>query len=233
MGVLTERQQELLHALVQEYVKTAQPVGSASLAGYGFGVSSATIRNELAVLEEEGYIAQPHTSAGRVPLEKGFRFVVADLMEKKEFLKKPAPAIQRPEATGDAESMTKRVARDLAETAGGAVIVSFGPRRVYTTGFSELMNQPEFEEYEQMLQMAQLIDHMDEVVGDVFSRATPEISIWIGSENPWSPACAAVVTRYSMRSADGIIGLLGPLRMNYERNYSLLKIAKETLEELV
>ena len=219
--------------MVREYVKTAQPVGSASLAAYGFGVSPATIRNELAILEEEGYIAQPHTSAGRVPLEKGFRFVVSDLLAKKEFLKKPAPSMRRPAPAGDAETATKTLAKQLAGTARVAVIVAFGPRHVYTTGFSELFSQPEFEEYEHTAQFGQLIDRMDDVVRAAFSRVTPEISIWIGRENPFGPECAAVVTRYSTRSADGMIGLLGPLRMDYERNYALLKIAKETLEEIV
>jgi len=83
--VLTPRQREILRVLVQEYIDTAVPVGSATIQRIGgLGVSSATIRNELARLEELGYVAQPHTSAGRVPTVKGYRYFVERLMEQVE-----------------------------------------------------------------------------------------------------------------------------------------------------
>jgi heat-inducible transcriptional repressor len=82
---LTERTQKILAYVVQEYVETAQPVGSETLVRKrGLRVSSATIRNELAELEEMGYLTHPHTSAGRVPTEKGYRYFVESLMEEFE-----------------------------------------------------------------------------------------------------------------------------------------------------
>ncbi len=84
MADLTERQDKLLAFVVQEYVETAQPVGSETLRQRGLGVSSATIRNELAILEELGYLTHPHTSAGRTPTEKGYRYFVETLMEEFE-----------------------------------------------------------------------------------------------------------------------------------------------------
>lgn len=75
--MLDDRKAAILHAVVQEYIETAQPVGSGRVANAsGVEVSSATVRNEMAVLEEQGYLAQPHTSAGRVPTHKGYRFFV-------------------------------------------------------------------------------------------------------------------------------------------------------------
>src|SRR3712207_6171529 len=75
--MLDERKTAILRAIVQEYIATAQPVGSTHIASApGVQVSSATVRNEMAVLEQEGYLAQPHTSAGRVPTDKGYRFFV-------------------------------------------------------------------------------------------------------------------------------------------------------------
>ena len=75
--MLDERKTAILRAVVQEYIATAQPVGSTHIASApGVQVSSATVRNEMAVLEQEGYLAQPHTSAGRVPTDKGYRFYV-------------------------------------------------------------------------------------------------------------------------------------------------------------
>ena len=79
--MLTERRQKLLQFIIEEYVTTAQPVGSnAIVEKYGMPVSSATIRSEMAQLEEDGYIAQPHTSAGRVPTDAGYRYYVEALM---------------------------------------------------------------------------------------------------------------------------------------------------------
>ncbi len=84
MASLTKRQEQILAYVVKEYVETAQPVGSETLRKRGLGVSSATIRNELAALEDAGYLTHPHTSAGRVPTEKGYRYFVESLMEEFE-----------------------------------------------------------------------------------------------------------------------------------------------------
>jgi heat-inducible transcriptional repressor len=78
--MLDDRKTAILSAVVQEYIATAQPVGSSHIAAAsGVGVSSATVRNEMAVLEQEGYLVQPHTSAGRIPTDKGYRFFVDHL----------------------------------------------------------------------------------------------------------------------------------------------------------
>jgi heat-inducible transcriptional repressor len=78
--MLDDRKTAILSAVVQEYIATAQPVGSSHIASAsGIGVSSATVRNEMAVLEQEGFLIQPHTSAGRIPTDKGYRFFVDHL----------------------------------------------------------------------------------------------------------------------------------------------------------
>jgi len=78
--MLDDRKTAILSAVVHEYIATAQPVGSSHIAATpGVGVSSATVRNEMAVLEQEGYLVQPHTSAGRIPTDKGYRFFVDHL----------------------------------------------------------------------------------------------------------------------------------------------------------
>jgi heat-inducible transcriptional repressor len=80
--MLDERKTAILRAVVQEYIATGQPVGSSHVAhAPGVSVSSATVRNEMAVLEQEGYLHQPHTSAGRVPTDKGYRFFVDHLAQ--------------------------------------------------------------------------------------------------------------------------------------------------------
>src|SRR6201990_2641814 len=80
---MTDRQERILAAIVEQYAEVASPVGSSLLAR-AFNVSSATIRAEMAELERLGYITQPHTSAGRVPTDKGYRFYVNSISEEKE-----------------------------------------------------------------------------------------------------------------------------------------------------
>jgi heat-inducible transcriptional repressor len=85
MEQLTDRRQAVLGLVVRQYIATATPVGSKTIVEqYGLGVSSATIRNEMAYLEEQGYLTHPHTSAGRVPTEKGYRYFVERLMSEAE-----------------------------------------------------------------------------------------------------------------------------------------------------
>ncbi|HHX18738.1 MAG TPA: heat-inducible transcription repressor HrcA [Clostridium sp.] len=82
---LDDRKKSILHAIIDDYINTAEPVGSRTLARkHGLGLSSATIRNEMADLEDMGYLTQPHTSAGRIPSDKGYRFYVDQLMEFSE-----------------------------------------------------------------------------------------------------------------------------------------------------
>ena len=82
---LGERKMKILHAIIQTYLETGEPVGSRTISKYtDLNLSSATIRNEMADLEELGYILQPHTSAGRIPSDKGYRLYVDMLMEEKE-----------------------------------------------------------------------------------------------------------------------------------------------------
>src|ERR1700678_3596390 len=82
-ATMTDRQKQILASIIEEYAEVASPVGSSLLAKV-FGVSSATIRAEMADLERQGYIAQPHTSAGRIPTDKGYRFYVNNIIQSKE-----------------------------------------------------------------------------------------------------------------------------------------------------
>ena len=100
LNELTERKRRVLWAIVQDYSSTAEPVGSRTIARkYDLGVSSATIRNEMQDLEDEGYLEQPHTSAGRVPSIKGYRYYVDWLMQ-------PSPVT--PEEESAASDVYKR-----------------------------------------------------------------------------------------------------------------------------
>lgn len=97
---MDDRKQKVLLAIVQDFIATAEPVGSRTIAKkYGLGVSPATIRNEMADLEEMGYIEQPHTSAGRIPSVRGYRYYVDYLMKKRELTREEEELIRSQLAT--------------------------------------------------------------------------------------------------------------------------------------
>ncbi len=116
---LDERKEKVLRAIIKDYISTAEPVGSRTIAKkYNLGVSPATIRNEMADLEELGYIEQPHTSAGRVPSERGYRYYVDCLMKKKKLNKEEERTILRGYKTkvqdiGTVLQLTNKILSDM------------------------------------------------------------------------------------------------------------------------
>ena len=231
---MDSRKEQLLKAIVQEYVRTAEPVGSAFLAQkYRFGVSSATVRNDMAELEDEGYIVQPHTSAGRVPTEIGYRYYIQNFLSPRPAKSKALDEFRR-RAAGeqDNQERIKSVARFLAENTGEAVIVGLSPRHYYSTGFSQLFAKPEFASHEFMLGFSEIMDRLDDVMMHLWGHTPDNIQILVGHENPFGIRCGTIVTRFSSGDAAGILGILGSQRMNYDRNYSLISYARKMLSDV-
>jgi heat-inducible transcriptional repressor len=123
---LTDRQEKILALIVQAYVRRPEPVGSKSLTEIGMNVSSATIRNEMAALEALGYISQPHTSAGRIPTESGYRYFVRRLLDETELLPAERKSIADEFETHarDLDSGLQLAVSTLARTAPGAALVT-------------------------------------------------------------------------------------------------------------
>lgn len=128
---LDDRKSAILRAIVQQYIETAQPVGSTTVAARpDVAVSSATVRNEMTVLEREGFLAQPHTSAGRVPTEKGYRFFVDGLGGNDRISSPNVRAVRDffDSAHGELESMLRETTRLLSSlTHSAAVVVGDAP----------------------------------------------------------------------------------------------------------
>ncbi|HEX6447576.1 MAG TPA: heat-inducible transcriptional repressor HrcA [Streptosporangiales bacterium] len=125
--MVDERKLEVLRAIVQDYVRTQEPVGSKALVErHQLGVSSATVRNDMAALEEDGYIMQPHTSAGRIPTDKGYRLFVDQLMDVKPLSVAERRAIQR-FLTGaiDLDDVVARTVRLLAQVTRQVAVVQY------------------------------------------------------------------------------------------------------------
>jgi len=227
--MLTQRQKKILQLVVEKYIKTAQPVGSGNLASQ-LDVSSATIRNEMAELVEQGFLDQPHTSAGRIPSQAGWHYYVDNFIDSTYKLSsKYRQELEKLDKAADVRSFTKILAKKIVELADAAVMVAYGPRDIYYTGLTNLFSQPEFQKLGLIVHLSQVIDHLDEVMSEIFAEIDGA-EIRVGSDNPFSPECSLLISGFPFNQGKGVLGILGPLRMDYTRNQALLNYAINVLQ---
>lgn len=233
---MTERQKQILSSIVEQYAEVASPVGSSLLAKV-FNVSSATIRAEMAELERLGFIMQPHTSAGRVPTDKGYRFYVNDITAgggtvPTEGRGEKALAVRV--ADGGAPERTIRNAVDtLVELTHNLGLATIG-NQLYMSGLSNLFGQPEFVGGHQVQQIAQLLDNLEPWLRE--AAPNEPLSVYIGGENPIGRAAGAslIISRFRSPFSDrSYIGMLGPTRQQYRDVMTLVKRAGQELEEVL
>ncbi len=223
---MDERKKNLLKQVVENYIESAEPVPSQFLAEKtGLGVSGATIRNELRELEELGYLTHPHTSAGRIPTEKGYRLYVDELMHEDTIdmtLIEAARAVyEEPVKKVDA---VKALAKFLAEETKQTVILGLGKDVVYYTGISHLFSQSEFREYALAVDMSMMFDQCERYMGSVFQKIQDgSVQVFIGSENPLGNACGLVVAKIGTHA---LFSILGPMRMRYRSAFPLVRMVQ-------
>jgi len=224
---MNNRQEHLLSIIVKEHLETGLPVGSGVLVDkYGLDISPATVRNEMAELESQGYIAQPHTSAGRVPTEAAFLWLVNNLEVGKvdQIEKQVKEALEQSLKQG-----LKPAAKTLAELSGLAVFWAFHRHNVYYTGVCNLLQQPEFANRGVIYDLSAIIDRVDEIVNEIFDKVTEEPQIMIGEDSPFGSFSGTVICKYKTEET-GIFGIIGPLRMDYAKNFALVDYLKELLK---
>ncbi len=226
---MEKRTEEILLAVIKEHIKTAQPVGSEVLqTKYKIGVSSATIRNELAELEREGFIAQPHTSAGRIPTAKGYGTWINSLKQKK-LSQKDADELDGFFADKSEDGL-KLLAKELARMANTAVFWAFHRRHFYHTGLSNFLTQPEFVGTNLIYDISAVVDRMEDVIWENFDHWNDGVKILIGESNPFSNVCGATILKYRSGSNVSIVGFLAPLRQDYERNSAIINFLESKLK---
>ncbi len=224
----------MLKVIVEEYISSATPVGSGIIAEKYFSdLSSATIRNDMAELEEIGYISQPHTSAGRIPTLAGYGFYLENFVASGEINSKHRKVIEETlRSIGKDEEGIKTLAKTLAELSGGVILVGFSPINVYYTGISNLFRQPEFQHNNLMFSMSEIIDHLDEVMAMVFNSVNEQVMVLIGEDSPFGEFSSVVIVKYEFSGQVGLIGILGPNRMNYRQNMGLIQLSQELLKNI-
>ncbi|HMI09268.1 MAG TPA: transcriptional regulator, partial [Candidatus Saccharimonadales bacterium] len=233
-----DRQIAILATIIEQYAEIAAPVGSVTLAKL-FGVSSATIRSEMVRLEEMGFIAQPHTSSGRIPTDQGYRFYVNTLTEAQinevPQLDRSARAIDaRVNTHGDRADRAIRSAVDsLVDLTQNLGLATIGDE-LYMSGMGNLFSQPEFMSGTHAQAVARLLDNLEPWLRE--AAPNEPLNVYIGAENPIGKTSGAtlIISRFRSPYSDrSYIGVLGPTRQSYGRVMRLVRHTGAMLEEVL
>jgi len=227
---MTPRQIQILAAIVELYASTAEPVGSSALAE-AFEASSATIRADMAELERQGFIMQPHISAGRVPTDKGYRAYVNALGTHEPDNRHELAMARHVRSAGEADRAIKNAVESLANVTHNLGLATIGGN-LYMSGMASLFQQPEFVGGSKAYEVARLLDSLEEWLAE--AAPNDPISVYIGRENPIGRASGAtlIISRFqSPYSHRSYIGVLGPTRQNYGPVIGFVEYTGRLLEE--
>jgi transcriptional regulator of heat shock response len=227
---MKDRQEKLLLAIIDNFIRTAVPVGSKTIVReYKLEVSPATIRNEMAKLEEQGLICQPYTSAGRVPTSKGYRFFVESVKVSKqdEELAKTAfvSQVEQYQEQLDRQQVYQSVdiLSRVVDNIGFATLPD-NDRTIFV-GLSNVLRQPEFIAHPEVA--SRVVEVLErEFLGLLDSlEIDDQVRVFIGEENLMEQfqSCSMLVTKYALNDREGYMGVLGPMRMKYSYNKAALE----------
>lgn len=243
---LTQRQIEILKGLIDEYIKTAKPVGSDTLEKkHNLSASPATIRNEMVRLTEMGYLQKPHSSAGRMPTAEGMKFYVSELMKEKELSVGEEVAMK--EKIWDYREQSNRflreVTKSLAEKTKTLAIATSDEGELYCSGYAHILDMPEFYDIDITKNLLEAIDDYDYFQGlikqpEVEAGAETEeeeVHILLGEDlgamlrGPYSLVYTGYTTSLNRK---GAVGVLGPVRLNYTYVVPTVRSVRNLIEEI-
>ncbi len=238
MHDLTQRQVEILKSLVEEYIETAEAVGSETLEKkHNLSASPATIRNEMVKLTELGYLKKTHASAGRVPTPEGMRFYVKQLMREKELSVVEEVALK--EGVWDyrerPDKFLRAMARSLAERTKTLAIATTEDGDVYLAGYANILDMPEFFDIDITKNLLETLDEIG-AIQSIFASVIgdEDIHILLGDElgprlkGPYG----CVFVHYKTPKHNGEIGVIGPSRLNYANIVPTVRYFGDLIEEI-
>lgn len=238
MPEITARQQDLLFAAIAEYIRTGAPVSSEDLRKrYRLRYSPATIRNELLELTNQGLLIQPHTSAGRIPTDEGYRWY-ANKVSQSSVLEKRETEVLRG-LSSQMEDMDEffRVSTEAFSRIAHALVIGGAlgdTESLYKSGFSEILTGPEFIDESLRNSFGALIDSIDEGVRALtLNHDLSEPHVFIGRENPIKEArpYSMIIKTIKRDDVFGVMAILGSKRMRYDKGLSLLNAVSEIFED--
>lgn len=233
---MNTRQAKLLTAIIDEFIRTAEPVGSKQIIEHGhFLLSCATIRNEMRALGEEGFLEQPHISAGRVPSAKGYQLYVRQYMEPTAQEKKVRAKFDTLKEQYFHRKDQERVYEAVALLSHMIPNIAFAtvPHKdhVYFMGLANALREPEFVQNPGLA--TGVVEVLERRLTDVLGRVEVDgdVRYYIGDEHllPQIQSCSLMVTEYRMRDRTGAVGILGPMRMDYAYNTVALELVADLL----
>lgn len=241
MDDLTNRQTDILRALIKEYTETGMPIGSEMLEKkFKLGVSPATVRNEMVELAKKGYLKKEYFSAGRVPSAKGFRFYIKYLMKEKDMSTGDEVAYKNSiwDERDDTQRLLSHATKVLAQRTGLLALAITDQDDLYYSGVGNLIGMTEFGDINMSRSFFTRLDEMafwEKVLLKV-QAVDDDLFFMVGEEDfsdPLYEQCASIFSEFEGTTTKGIIGILGPKRMGYEVLTPQLKYFSDLIEQII
>lgn len=237
MAELSDRQVKILKTVTEEYIQAAEPVGSeALLEKYNLGVSPATVRNDMAALAREGYLSKPHSSAGRIPTALGFRYYIQNLMNEE-----PLPVLQEvaiKQRLWPQRFVIERLMREaslaLAELTNHLSIVAADDGLVFSAGSVNILDNPEFYDIEVTRSALNLVDNFDTLWSLAQKGMAEDVNLLLAEDLELENLhpCGLIFGRFTTDKRQGIVGVLGPMRVRYSFVIPAIRYFTGLMEEM-
>lgn len=220
---MTKREEQILMAIISEFMKSAEPVGSAVVSDkYHVKASPATIRNEMSRLGEMGYLQKEHFSAGRLPTALGIRYFLERLMKEKDldYMQEVTIKQMLHESRFERDKLLRRAVSWTAETLNCAALALMSDS-VILAGIPEVLDYQEFQDIQTLKDILSIVENV-EILRDILARGARdrEVKVIIGEESGFRTfhSCAIVFGNFKLHRGEiGALGVLGPSRMNYPK----------------
>jgi len=236
---MDSRKENLISIIVEEYAKTALPVGSKFLVqSHSFNVGSATIRNEMVRLTTAGYLKQPHTSAGRTPTPMALKFYVDRLMKPKELSVSDEVSVKQKiwDHRKKMDELLREATRTLAKQTKTMSLAATAEGDFFTSGIGNILEMPEFYDIDVT---KHLLDTLDEAdfwwkINSVYAGEDEALHILLGDElgGHFLNNCGAIFVSFQSQDHQGAIGVIGPSRMNYSRLVPVVRYMGNLINDL-
>lgn len=230
-----KRKQDILKVLIETFVHTGQPVGSMQVVEQlPYEISSATVRNDMTELTELGLLSQPHTSAGRIPTDLGYKtYVKVIAEERKELSKRQQEVLTRHfEKLRSLQGRYQAAAQMLAEMSGNVGLLMDDMQNVYLSGISNVVRLPEFNDDQFGLKLIEALEQPKQFIKDMAqTNKSEDINVLIGAENPQMRKATIVVSNFGPKGRR-VISIIGPTRMDYNKALPLMDYMKKLLNDL-
>lgn len=239
MTGLDERQTKILKSIVDEYISTALPVGSEKIEKkYSLGISPATIRNEMVKLTKEGFLRKVHSSSGRVPTPMALKYYVSNLMKEQELSLAEEVSVKEKvwDYRHELDKLLREMTKELALRTKELAVATTNEGDIYTSGMANILDAPEFFDID--LTKA-LLAHLDE--GEfwrtLLDRSVEDdlIGVLLGSDlgDELFEPCGFVYRRFEAGPRKGVIGVVGPARLNFSRVFPTIRYFGELIDEML